>query len=188
MAACQPGGMAAVLGLDVETLEAVCREATEECGAPVVCANMNAPGQIVLSGDQAALEAASRLARERGARRVVPLAVTIAGHSPLMEPAAAKLAEALSRIEIRPARVPVVSNVTARPVTQPDEIRQALVRHLTSPLRWVESVEYMRAQGVERFVELGPGNVLAGLIRRIDRAAEVVSVGDVKALANWRGV
>lgn len=186
MAGCQPGAMAAVLGLDDETLETVCREASEGCEVPVVCANVNAPGQIVLSGGQEALDGAARLARERGARRVVPLAVTIAGHSPLMQPAAAALAEALAQTAIRPARVPVVSNVTARPVVQPDEIRQALVQHLTSPLRWVESVEYMRAQGVTRFVELGPGNVLAGLIRRIDRDAPVVSVGDVDAVRAWQ--
>jgi len=186
MAACPSGGMAAVLGLDDETLAQVCYEASEACAAPVVCANLNAPGQVVLAGAQVALETAARWAKERGARRVVPLAVTVAGHSPLMQAAAAELAAALARTEIRPARVPVVSNVTARPVSQPAEIRQALVQHLTSPLRWVESVQYMRAQGVARFVELGPGNVLAGLIRRIDPAAEVVSLGDVRAVETWQ--
>lgn len=186
MAACPPGAMAAVLGLDNEVLETVCAEAAEECGLPVVCANVNAPGQIVLSGDPAALEAAARRAKERGARRVLPLAVTIAGHSPLMRPAAAALAELLAQCEIRPARAPVVSNVTARPVIQPAEIRDCLVRHLTSPVRWTESVQYMRAQGVARFVEVGPGDVLAGLIRRIDPAAPAMSVGDTPAVESWR--
>ncbi len=185
MAACPPGGMAAVLGLDDETLAQVCYEASEACAAPVVCANLNAPGQVVLAGAQVALETAARWAKERGARRVVPLAVTVAGHSPLMQAAAAELAMALAQTEIRPARVPVVSNVTARPVTAPDEIRQALVQHLTSPLRWVESVEYMCAQGVARFIEIGPGNVLAGLIHRIAPAVPVTSVGDARAVEAW---
>ncbi len=185
MAACPPGGMAAVLGLDEETLAQVCYEASEACAAPVVCANLNAPGQVVLAGAQVALETAARWAQERGARRVVPLAVTIAGHSPLMQAAAAELAALLAQTEIRPARVPVVSNVTARPVTRPAEIRQALVQHLTSPLRWVESVEYMQAQGVTRFFELGPGTVLAGLIRRIAPTAQVVSLGDAQAIARF---
>lgn len=186
MAACPAGGMAAVLGLDEETLTQVCYEASEACAAPVVCANLNAPGQVVLAGAQVALETAARWAKERGARRVVPLAVTVAGHSPLMQTAAAELAAALAQIEIRPARVPVVSNVTARPIIEPNEIRQALVQHLTSPLRWVESVEYMCAQGVARFVEIGPGNVLAGLIHRIAPAVHVVSVGNVQAIATWQ--
>ncbi|MBU0495369.1 MAG: ACP S-malonyltransferase [Chloroflexi bacterium] len=182
MAACPSGSMAAVLGLDDETLAQVCYEASEACAAPVVCANLNAPGQVVLAGEQVALETAARWAKERGARRVVPLAVTVAGHSPLMAAAATELAMLLEHTEIHPARVPVVSNVTARPVTQPAEIRQALVQHLTSPLRWVESVQYMRAQSVQQFVEVGPGDVLAGLIRRIDREAPVVSIGTVSAV------
>ena len=186
MAACPPGSMAAVLGLDGETLAVICAAASAECGRPVVCANVNAPGQIVLSGDQTALEVASRRAKERGARRVMPLAVTIAGHSPLMQPAAEALAKLLAQCQIRPARVPVVSNVTARPVSQPAEIRDGLVRHLTSPVRWTESVAYIRSQGVARFVEVGPGDVLAGLIRRMDPAAEAVSVGDAAAVEAWR--
>ncbi len=177
------GGMAAVLGLDDLALEEVCREATSRHGGlGVVCANYNAPGQVVISGEMAALETAISLAKERGARRVVPLPVTIASHSPLMQEAARAFDRAVQSVPLRSGHCPVVANVTARPLISVDEMRTEMVQQLTSPVRWTASVQYMVGQGVREFVEVGPKDVLAGLIKRIDGQAAVVSVGDVAGI------
>ncbi len=168
-----PGGMAAIIGLDAGTLEGICQEASG-----VQIANYNSPGQIVISGHREALERAMGLARERGAKRVIPLAVSIAAHSPLMRPAAEEFRRAVESTPFRRARIPLVANVTARPISEPEEIREELVRQLTSPVRWVESVERMIEGGVDTFVEIGPKSVLTGLIRRIDRSVRTVNVGD----------
>jgi len=169
-----PGGMAAIIGLDARTVERICQEASG-----VQIANYNSPGQIVISGHREALEQAMGLARERGAKRVIPLAVSIAAHSPLMRPAAQEFRRAVEATALRRARIPVVANVTAEPTTEPEEIREALVRQLTSPVRWVESVERMIEGGVDTFVEIGPKSVLTGLIRRIDKGVRRMNVGDV---------
>ena len=181
-----PGGMAAILGLDDAAVEAICQEASRQAGGPVVCANFNAPGQVVISGEKAALEAASELAKTRGARRVIPLPITIAAHSPLMREAAQKFATAVAATPFRTARVPIVANVTAQPIVAVDEIRAELVQQLTSSVRWTQSVSFMTAQGVSQFVEVGPKDVLAGLIRRIAPQASATSVGDVQTLADSR--
>ena len=179
-----PGGMAAVLGLDDSVLEACCLEASRQCGGrDVVCANYNSAGQVVLSGDKVALESAINLAKERGARRAIPLAVTIASHSPLMAEAAAEFAKTVAATPFRDAVVPVVANVTARPIRTAAEIRDELVRQLTSPVRWTESVQFMVAQGVTTFYEIGPKDVLTGLIRRIDGTVSVAAVGTAQAVA-----
>ncbi len=175
-----PGAMAAVLGMDVAALQAVCDEIGE-----VWVANDNSPGQIVLSGSKAALERALQLASARGAKRTVPLAVSIAGHSPLMAPAADAFAPTVNQVPLARAKIPVVANVTALPLAEPAEIRQEMLRHLTAGVRWVDSVRYMIDHGVQTFVEVGPKDVLSGLIRRIDRCALTVRVGtvvDVEAL------
>jgi [acyl-carrier-protein] S-malonyltransferase len=177
-----PGGMAAILGLDDAAVEAICQEASQQAGGPVVCANFNAPGQVVISGEKAALEAASELAKARGARRVIPLPITIAAHSPLMQEAARQFADAVAATPFRAARVPVVANVTAQPIVNVDAIRAELVQQLTSSVRWAQSVSFMTAQGVTQFVEVGPKDVLAGLIRRIAPQAGALSVGDVQTL------
>jgi [acyl-carrier-protein] S-malonyltransferase len=171
-----PGAMAAVIGMDDAALEAVCAEA----GAEI--ANYNSPGQIVISGSQDALARATALAKERGARRVLPLAVSIAAHSRLMEPAARAFERAVAQTPMRAPKVPVISNVTARPLNGVDEIRHELVAQLTSSVQWVKSIEYIVAQGTTHFVELGPKDVLAGLIRRIDKDARAVSIGDVASV------
>jgi len=168
-----PGGMAAIIGLDAGTLEGICQEASG-----VQIANYNSPGQIVISGHREALERAMGLARERGAKRVIPLAVSIAAHSPLMRPAAEEFRRAVETTPFRRARIPLVANVTARPIVEPEEVREELVTQLTSPVRWVESVERMIEGGVDTFVEIGPKSVLTGLIRRIDRSVRTVNVGD----------
>lgn len=176
-----PGGMAAVLGLERELVEQVCAAAREETGAYVGVANDNCPGQIVISGAGDALEQATALAKARGAKRAIRLPISIAAHSPLMAEAAASFEEHLNATPIQEPHVPIVANATARPLTNPAAIRDALARQLTSPVRWTESVEWMIAQGVERFVEVGPKKVLAGLLRRIDRSVEGVPTDDLLA-------
>lgn len=175
-----PGAMAAIIGLDARTIEGICQEASSQLPAShVQIANYNSPSQIVISGEREALEKAMELAKERGARRIIPLAVSIASHSPLMETAAEAFAEVVAQVDFRQPQVPVVANVTAAPITTVAEIREELVEQLTSTVRWVESVQYMIAQGVTTFVEIGPKNVLTGLIRRIDKGVGTVNVEDV---------
>ena len=159
-----PGAMAAVLGMDVAALQAICDEVGD-----VWVANDNSPGQLVLSGSKPALERALQLAMGRGAKRTVPLAVSIAGHSPLMAPAAEAFAPTVNRVPLAKAEIPVVANVTALPLAEPAEIRQEMLQHLTAGVRWVDSVRYMVDHGVQTLVEVGPKDVLCGLIRRIDR-------------------
>ena len=175
-----PGAMAAIIGLDARLLNEVCQEASAQFPASSVqLANYNSPGQIVISGHKEALGRALELAKERGAKRAIPLAVSIASHSPLMQPAAQALAKVVAQVDFHQPRVPVVANVTAAPITTVAEIREELVEQLTSTVRWVESVQYMIAQGVTTFVEIGPKSVLTGLIRRIDKSVRTVNVGDV---------
>lgn len=183
----RPGAMSAVLGLDADRLEAVCAEATAAGEGEVVPANYNDPGQIVISGDAPAVERAGALAGEAGAKRVVPLPVSGAFHSPLMAFARDGLAEALGALDIRRPECPVVLNVTAAPETDPDAIRQRLLDQLTAPVRWAQSLERMRAEGAGRFVEVGTGKVLSGLARRtLGRDVELAQAGtaaDLDALA-----
>ena len=158
------GTMAAVIGLDSERLA----EAVGEAGqvGTVVLANLNASDQIVISGEEAAVQRAGELAQAAGAKRVIPLSVSGAFHSPLMQPAAEQLQAALARADVQPARVPVVNNVDAASRTQPDELRQALVAQLTSAVRWDDCLQAMVAAGVTTFVEVGPGKVLTNMVRR----------------------
>jgi len=176
-----PGGMTAVLGLEREQLEAICAAVREQSGEYVGIANDNCPGQLVISGALVPLERAMKLAKERGARRVIRLAVSIAAHSPLMTEAAAEFRRLLDATPFLEPAVPIVANATAGPLTDPDDIRDALGRQLTSPVRWSESVRWMIGQGVTRFVEVGPKEVLTGLLRRIDRAVEGLSTAQALA-------
>lgn len=173
----RPGSMAAILGLDDEAVEDVCRR-VGEAGRICVPANYNSSGQTVVSGDLQGVEMALALAREAGAKRAVPLTVSGAFHSPLMEPATAGLRDRLETINFSDPRFPVVSNVTAAPVAEGAEARALLVEQLTSPVRWTASVEAMVAGGVERFYELGPGAVLCGLNRRNARGMPCMSLGN----------
>jgi [acyl-carrier-protein] S-malonyltransferase len=178
----RPGTMAAVLGLDDGEVERICREASDSTTV-AVAANFNAPGQVVISGDVPAVERAGELAKEAGARRVLPLSVSGAFHSPLMAVAEEGLRGQLAGVELRQPAFPVVSNVTAQPVREPDEARELLVRQLTSPVRWVASCEAMLGASAGRFLEVGPGNVLSGLLRRVDRQAPVRAVGTADEVA-----
>ncbi|WP_420456131.1 ACP S-malonyltransferase [Rubrivirga sp.] len=181
------GAMSAVLGLDADKLEAACAEATEAGDGEVVPANYNDPGQIVISGDAPAVERAGALATAAGAKRVVPLPVSGAFHSPLMAFARDGLKETLEGLAISVPSCPVVLNVTAEPTTDPEAIRLRLLDQLTAPVRWAQSLERMAADGAERFVEVGTGKVLSGLVRRtLGREAVAVQAGtaaEVEALA-----
>ncbi|MBU0610954.1 MAG: ACP S-malonyltransferase, partial [Armatimonadetes bacterium] len=158
------GTMAAVIGLAEDELAAAVAEAGQV--GTVVLANLNASDQIVISGEEPAVKRAGELAQEAGAKRVIPLAVSGAFHSPLMQPAAERLSEALTAVDMQPAAVPVVSNVDAAARTQPDDLRQALVAQLTSSVRWDDCLRAMVGAGVTTFVEVGPGKVLTNMVRR----------------------
>lgn len=169
------GAMAALLGLELDDVRAVAGEAA---GSDVVDpANDNAPGQVVISGDAGAVERAIELAKERGARRAIMLPVSAPFHCRLMRPAAEVMEEALTTVTVRSPAVPLVANVTARPVREPDQIRRLLVEQVTGLVRWRECVLYMREQGTTMLVELGAGKVLSGLARRIDGDLAAASVG-----------
>jgi len=170
-----PSGMVSILMLDREKVEEICREAGEF--GLIRIANLLCPGNIVLSGENAACEKAAELAEQAGGR-AVPLAVAGAFHTELMKPADARLAEALAGVPIRKPDIPVVSNVDARPHDDPDEIRELLVRQVLSPVQWEDSVRYMLDRGVDEFYEVGPGKVLRGLMKRIDRSVQVETVND----------
>ncbi len=173
----RPGTMAAVLGLDDATIESVCRTAADESDA-CVPANFNSAGQVVISGDCAAVERAMGLLKEAGAMRVLPLNVSGAFHSPLMAPAREELREHLESVDFADPAFPVVSNVTAEPVTSGVAARDLLVEQLTSPVRWAGSIQAMLDYGVSSFMELGPGSVLCGLNRRNARGVPCQSVGE----------
>lgn len=170
------GAMAAVLGLDEPRVRSIC----EETGAQI--ANLNCPGQIVISGPTHAIEMACKLAKDRGAKRAVKLQVAGAFHSNLMSSAREKLASELGKYRFRTPFVPVISNVTARPHTTTEEMRDLMVNQVTSPVRWEESIRYLIEDGFTRFIELGPGTVLSGFVKRIAPDVEVLHVDDVASL------
>ena len=176
------GAMAALLGLDAEAVEELCRRLMEAGAGVVEPANYNCPGQIVVAGQRAAVEAAVQQAREAGARKAVLLPVSAPFHCRLMEPAARRLAEVLAQVPFRPARIPVVANVTAEPVTDPERIRQLLVQQVDHPVRWEHSVRRMQQEGITRLVEMGPGKTLTGFARRIDKGLEAVPAGTAEEI------
>ena len=176
----KPGGMAAVIGLD----EAVLREICRESGAEI--ANFNCSGQIVISGSKEALARAMELAKARDARRVIPLQVSGAFHSTLMQPTIEGLSQAIAQINFRTPEVPIVVNSTAQPVTTAEGVKEELLRQLCNCVQWQPSVEYMVEEGVSTFIEIGPGQVLSGLIKRISDKVQVLNMSDpesIKALS-----
>ncbi len=170
------GGMAAIIGLDETATRAVCAE------TGVVLANLNCPGQLVISGPADKMAPACALAKAKGALRALPLTVAGAYHSPLMASAQPDLQAELARVAIAPPSVPVIANVTARPHEGADAIRARLVEQVTSSVRWEESMRYLVGQGFTRFIELGPGRTLSGFLRRIDKTAQVLNVEDMASL------
>ena len=179
------GAMAAVLGADLETIESVCAEARqgdEVCSA----ANINSPGQIVIAGSAAAVERAIPLLKERGAKRAIPLKVSAPFHCALMLPAQERLAADLEGIEFKDLSVPLVTNVDARVITKGSEARDSLVRQVSQPVRWRETVELLAREGVETFVEVGPGKVLGGLVRQTAPQSRALNVEDASSLESAR--
>jgi len=181
----QPGTMAAVVGLKPEVVEDVCRESVDS--GIVQSANFNSPGQIVISGSVSGVRKAMELAKSRGAKLVKELPVSGAFHSPLMESAKNGLKSALDKVQIRDASIPVYANVTARPVQNASEIRILLFQQLTNPVRWEESIQNMAANGATMFVEIGPGKVLQGLVKRTAAGVEARGVERFSELSsNWQ--
>ncbi len=178
-----PGGMAAILNLDAAALAEACAEARAAPGGGVQVAHDNCPGQVVISGDVASLDKAMELARARGAKRALKLPVSIAAHSPLMQSGVDALAQFVSGLSIAAPRAPVISNITAAPLPDPDAIRLEIPRQLITQVRWTESIRYLLAQGVRTFVELGSKDVLTGLLKRIDSGAAGLALGTPEALA-----
>jgi [acyl-carrier-protein] S-malonyltransferase len=179
------GTMAAVVGLNPDTIAGICLDASSS--GIVQCANFNSPGQIVISGSVTGVQKAMELAKKNGAKLVKELVVSGAFHSPLMEHAREGLKSALEKVNFRKANIPVYANVSAKPVQNPDDIRKLLAEQLTSPVRWEESVQNMIRDGATSFVEIGPGKVLQGLIKRIDGKAIVSGIDkfeDIKKIAN----
>ncbi|GAC1427775.1 MAG: ACP S-malonyltransferase [Ktedonobacteraceae bacterium] len=190
-----PGGMAAIIGMDEESLQAVCQEATQEVQqglateqpkgttsthpglGQVAIANYNAPGQIVISGEQRALTRASELAKERGAKRVIPLAVSGAFHSPVMQPAATGLARAVDAANVHEATIPVIGNIKGTALVTVQDIRQELTQQIASSVQWVRTIEYMVNAGVTVFVEIGPGQTLTGMVKRIAKGVTTLTIG-----------
>jgi [acyl-carrier-protein] S-malonyltransferase len=169
------GAMAALLGLDLPVAGEVAAAAAED--EVCACANDNAPGQVVVSGDKTAVERAMKIAAEKGGRRSIMLPVSAPFHCQLMAPAAREMEEALAEISLAPPSVPLLANVTAAPVSDPETIRRLLVEQVTGMVRWRESVLRLKAEGATRLIELGAGKVLAGLAKRIDKDLDAVSVG-----------
>lgn len=174
------GAMAAVIGLDDDAVRAACAEAAH--GQVVEAVNFNAPGQVVIAGNAAAVERAGEACKARGAKRVLPLPVSAPSHCALMQPAAARLAERLAGINFSKPAIPVIHNVDVAAHADTEAIRAVLEAQLHSPVRWVETVQSLATQGLTRLVELGPGRVLCGLARRIDKNVEAFSVNDQSSL------
>jgi len=168
-----PGTMAAVIGMDDEAVEKVCAQATEESGKEVIAANYNCPGQLVISGYQEAVEKAVELAKENGARMAKLLPVSGAFHSSLMQPAYDGLKNQLEKLEINETNCPIYSNYTAEQTTDPEEIRSNLLNQLLNPVRWTQTLNNMSTNGADAFVEVGPGKVLQGLVKRTLKDVEI---------------
>lgn len=188
-----PGGMAAVIRMDADALEEVCQEATAEASASaasgtgathpgmgkVIVANFNAPGQIVISGEQRALQIAMERAKARGAKRVIPLAVSGAFHSPVMQPAASSLAEAIHATALHDAPIPIISNISATPLNTSTAIAEELAHQIAAPVQWTRTIEYLVNAGVTVFIEIGPGDTLTGLVKRIAKGVTTLNIGTI---------
>ncbi|WP_047151615.1 ACP S-malonyltransferase [Aneurinibacillus tyrosinisolvens] len=175
------GAMSAVMGMERDLLTAICTRITGE-GHPVQLANLNCPGQIVISGSAEGVARAGAQAKEEGAKRVIPLNVSGPFHSSLMEPAADKLAQKLAEYKISDAKVNVVANVSAGAIKDKEQIRTALIEQVASPVLWEDSVRFMLEQGVELFIEIGPGTVLSGLVKKVDRRVRTLAIQDAATL------
>lgn len=178
-----PGAMAALLGAEIDAARAICEQAAADTGLPVVVGNDNCPGQIVLSGAAQAIDRAMEVARERGIKRVVRLAVSVASHSPLMAEAAERFRAALDATPFQAPRIPVIGNTTAAPLNVVEDIKAELGVQLTRTVRWTESVRLLRTLGGQTFYELGPKDVLTGFLKRIDREGVGIALNNADAIS-----
>lgn len=176
------GAMAAVLGAERDALAALCADVTAKVGA-VELANVNCPGQIVVSGSAEGVAEVGVRGKEAGAKRVIPLEVSGPFHSSLMKPAADRLASELAKVSFNDATVPVIANVSAQPVTSGEELRKQLVEQVVSPVQWEDTIKWLISEGVDTFVEIGSGTVLSGLIKKTDKSVQVISVNTAAAAA-----
>jgi [acyl-carrier-protein] S-malonyltransferase len=194
-----PGGMAAVIGMDEGSLEAVCQEATAQSvtnlpkdahpgQGRVIIANFNAPGQIVISGERGALSAAMELAKARGAKRVIPLPVSGAFHSPVMQPAAAGLAQAIEQTEVHDATIPLIGNIHAMPLTEAQALREELAQQIAASVQWIRTIEYLVSVGVTTFLEIGPGQTLAGMVKRIAKGVTTLNISSAADIEKTVGI
>ena len=174
----KPGGMVAIIGLDEASLSEVCNETDTRI------ANFNCPGQLVISGAEKNLPKAADLAKARGASRAIPLAVSGAFHTPLMQPAVDGMAEIIPTLEFQDPAIPIMANTTAQPLTTAEQVKAELITQLSNGIQWQRSIEYMIDNGVATFIEIGPGKVLSGLIKRINKEANTLNIGDVESINN----
>jgi len=174
----RPGSMVAIMGLEEGLLSEVCRE-TDTC-----IANFNCPGQLVISGASENLDRAAEMAKSKGASRAIPLPVSGAFHTPLMQPAMEGLTRAVAELKFEKPSIPIIANVTAEPLTSGEEVKEELITQLCNGIQWQRSVEHMINNGVDTFIEIGPGKVLSGLVRRINRGVNTVNIGDIEAIRN----
>jgi [acyl-carrier-protein] S-malonyltransferase len=171
-----PGGMMAMIGIEEAVLAEICKE------TGTVIANINSPGQLVISGALENIAKAGEMAKAKGAARAIPLQVSGAFHSPLMQPAVDGMTKILAKVNFKDPSAPIIANVTAQPLTQGNQIKEELLKQLCSSVQWQRSVEYMVKNGVGKFIEIGPGKVLAGLVKRINKESEMVNIGDANAV------
>lgn len=183
-----PGGMAAIIAMNEQPLQEICQEVTQQLTTQVnershpgqgrvIVANYNAPGQLVISGEQKALEQAMALAKTRGAKKIIPLAVSGAFHSPVMYPAADGMVRALATTPLQPPTLPIISNITAKPLATAEELREELAQQLATSVQWTRSIEYLQDAGITTFIEIGPGQALASMIKRIVKGAKIINIG-----------
>lgn len=174
------GMMAAILGLEPDIVEGICKEVSSS--GTITPANYNCPGQIVIAGEKTSVQEASRLARERGAKRVIPLQISVPSHSPLMIPAGERLRVEMNGLKINDLAIPLVNNADAKLLTSAEEIKSSLVRQVSEPVQWEKSIRKIIESGINTFIEIGPGKVLSGLVKRIDNSAKIYNVEDRKSL------
>lgn len=175
-----PGGMAAVLGLDMEKINLIC-EKVKDIGY-LTAANINCPGQIVVSGSKNAIDAAENIAKENGAKRYIKLSVAGAFHSNLMQYASDELQKEINTYDINDLKIPVIANYTAREIIKKEEVKESIIKQIINPVRWQESIEYIKAKGVDTFIEIGPGNVLSGLIKKVDKNLKIYNIEKISDL------
>jgi [acyl-carrier-protein] S-malonyltransferase len=178
----EKGTMASIIGLEESRVEEICKEAKQY--GEICAANYNSPGQIVISGKEEAVQKAMAIAKEKGARAVIPLKVSGAFHSALMSPASSKLAKEIEKTNVSKAEIPVMTNTNAKYISEPDDIKSSLIKQLDNPVRWSHSIQNLIGDGIEEFYEIGPGKVLSNLLRKIDKTKKIKNIDKYESLIN----